>query len=216
MKTYLRRRSDRFRPCFCKFLALPSGNFLFVARLARRPHSLRICAEPFPEQPVNFGVDPKASSPGNSSLAQRELSSTRHWLQGFRAFLLRGNVVDLAVGVMIGAAFGKIVTSFVNDIITPPLGLLLGRVKFSELKWSLGGPPDAAVTINYGVFIQNLIDFVLVALALFALISLVNRLHRKPPPPAPELSLEQKLLTEIRDELRKPPTETPAHPAPPA
>lgn len=124
------------------------------------------------------------------------------WAHGFRAFIMRGNVVDLAVGVMIGAAFGKIVTSFVNDIITPPLGLALGRVKFSDLKWQLPGSADPPVTVNYGVFIQNLIDFLLVALALFMLISLVNRLHRKPPPKPAELTIDQKLLTEIRDELK--------------
>jgi len=125
------------------------------------------------------------------------------WAHGFTAFIRRGNVVDLAVGVMIGAAFGKIVTSLVQDVITPPLGMVMGRVKFSELKWSLGGPPDAPVTINYGHFLQAALDFLLVALVLFFVISLVNKLHRKPPPPAAALSLDQKLLTEIRDELRK-------------
>ena len=124
------------------------------------------------------------------------------WAQGFSAFIRRGNVVDLAVGVMIGAAFGKIVTSFVTDVVTPPLGLVLGKVKFSELKVVLGGPPDAPVTINYGNFLQALLDFLLVALVLFIVISLVNKLHRKPPPPAAALSLDQKLLTEIRDELK--------------
>lgn len=133
---------------------------------------------------------------------KHEPSGFRKWLQGFKGFIMRGNVVDLAVGVMIGAAFGKIVTSFVTDIMTPPLGLVLARVKLADLKMHLGGPPNAPVTINYGLFLQNLIDFVLVALALFVLISLVNRLHRKPQPKT-ELSLEQKLLTEIRDELRK-------------
>ncbi len=142
-------------------------------------------------------------NPPHESMVRREVSAIGSWLQGFRAFIQRGSVVDLAVGVMIGAAFGKIVTSFVSDIITPPLGLLLGRVKFSELKWHLGGPQDAPVTINYGIFIQNLVDFLLVALTLFVLISLINRLHRKPPPPTAELSIDQKLLTEIRDELRK-------------
>jgi large conductance mechanosensitive channel len=136
------------------------------------------------------------------------------WLHGFKAFIRRGNVVDLAVGVMIGAAFGKIVTSLVTDVVTPPLGLLMGKVKFTELKVHLGGPPEAPVTINYGNFLQALIDFLLVALVLFFVISLVNKMHRKPPPPATALSLDQKLLTEIRDELRarngtpaaKPPT----------
>jgi large conductance mechanosensitive channel len=129
----------------------------------------------------------------------------RHWLHDFRAFFMRGNVVDLAVGVMIGAAFGKIVTSLVTDIVTPPIGLLLGRVKFSELKFVIGGPPDAPVTINYGNFLQTAIDFLLIALVLFAIISAVNRLHRKPPPPdaKPVLTPDQRLLTEIRDELRK-------------
>jgi large conductance mechanosensitive channel len=133
---------------------------------------------------------------------KHEPSAVTKWAQGFRAFIMRGNVVDLAVGVMIGAAFGKIVTSFVNDIVTPPLGLALGKVKFSELKWQLPGDADPPVTINYGVFIQHLIDFILVAFVLFLLISLVNRIHRKPPPKPAEMSLEQKLLTEIRDELK--------------
>jgi large conductance mechanosensitive channel len=133
---------------------------------------------------------------------KHEPSRVTKWAQGFRAFIMRGNVVDLAVGVMIGAAFGKIVTSFVNDIVTPPLGLALGKVKFSELKWQLPGDADPPVTINYGVFIQHLIDFILVAFVLFLLISLVNRIHRKPPPTPAEMSLEQKLLTEIRDELK--------------
>ena len=132
----------------------------------------------------------------------REPFAPIKWAQGFGAFVRRGNVVDLAVGVMIGAAFGKVVTSFVADIITPPLGFVMGRVKFSELKVILGGPPDAPVTVNYGNFLQALIDFFLVALVLFFVISLVNKLHRKPPPPAQALSLDQKLLTEIRDELK--------------
>jgi large conductance mechanosensitive channel len=145
----------------------------------------------------------------------REPSALRKWGQGFAAFVRRGNVVDLAVGVMIGAAFGKIVTSLVTDVITPPLGLLMGKVKFSELKWHLGGPPDAPVTINYGNFLQAALDFVLVAWVLFLVISFVNRLHRKPPPPAAALSMDQKLLTEIRDELRKPREAPPPAPARP-
>jgi large conductance mechanosensitive channel len=124
------------------------------------------------------------------------------WVHEFTAFIRRGNVVDLAVGIMIGAAFGKIVTSFVQDVVTPPLGMVMGKVKFTELKVHLGGPPDAPVTINYGNFLQALLDFLIVALVLFSVISLVNRLHRKPPPPAQALSLDQKLLTEIRDELK--------------
>src|SRR5437762_13581091 len=114
------------------------------------------------------------------------------WVHEFAAFVRRGNVVDLAVGIMIGAAFGKIVTSCVQDVITPPLGMVMGKVKFTELKWKLGGPSDAPVTINYGNFLQALLDFLIVALVLFLVISLVNKLHRKPPPPAQALSLDQK------------------------
>lgn len=132
----------------------------------------------------------------------REPAAPVQALHGFTAFVRRGNVVDLAIGVMIGAAFGKIVTSLVTDVITPPLGMLLGKVKFSELKVHLGGPPEAPVTINYGNFVQALLDFLLVALVLFFVISLVNRLHRKPAADAAP-SPEQKLLTEIRDELRQ-------------
>ena len=144
--------------------------------------------------------NPATSSP--AAAAEPKHSALTGWLHGFSTFIRRGNVVDLAVGVMIGAAFGKIITSFVNDIITPPLGLVLGRVKFSDLKWQLPGDADPPVTINYGVFIQNLIDFLLVALALFALISLINRLHRKPPPKPAEMTVDQKLLVEIRDQLK--------------
>ena len=136
--------------------------------------------------------------------AESKPTRIKHWADGFRAFVRRGNVVDLAVGVIIGAAFGKIVSSFVKDIVSPPLGLLLGNMKFTELKWRLGGSPEAPVTINYGNFIQAAMDFLLVAVALFFLISMVNRIHKKPPPPAASLSTDQKLLTEIRDELRKP------------
>lgn len=136
------------------------------------------------------------------SFFRHEVGVISSWLHGFKTFIRRGNVVDLAVGVMIGAAFGKIVTSFVNDIVTPPLGLFMGRVKFTDLKWRLGGPENAPVTINYGVFLQQLFDFTLVAFALFALISLINHLHKKPPPPPTQMSVDQKLLTEIRDELR--------------
>jgi large conductance mechanosensitive channel len=142
------------------------------------------------------------TEPSSSPPEKPKHSAITGWLHGFRTFIQRGNVVDLAVGVMIGAAFGKIVTSFVNDIITPPLGLALGKVKFSELKWQLPGDADPPVTINYGNFIQNLIDFVLVALALFALISLINRLHRKPPPKPADMTVDQKLLVEIRDQLK--------------
>jgi large conductance mechanosensitive channel len=107
----------------------------------------------------------------------------------FRDFAMRGNVIDLAVGIVIGAAFGKIVTSFVNDILMPPLGLLLGHVDFSNLFLNLSGKhydslADAkaagAATLNYGVFINTILDFVIVAFAVFLLVKQVNRLTKKP------------------------------------
>ncbi len=125
----------------------------------------------------------------------------------FREFAVKGNVVDMAVGVIIGAAFGKIVSSFVADVVTPPLGLLMGGTNFSNLSYVLkeaaGGAP--AVTIKYGVFIQSVFDFLLVAIAIFSVIKAINRMKRKeeaaPPPPA-EPSAEEKLLSEIRDVLK--------------
>jgi large conductance mechanosensitive channel len=113
-------------------------------------------------------------------------------LKEFREFAMRGNVVDLAVGVIIGAAFGKIVTSLVNDIIMPPLGLVLGQVDFSNLFISLSGKSygslaeakaAGAATLNYGLFINNVLDFVIVAFAVFLLVRGINRLHHAPPPP---------------------------------
>lgn len=109
----------------------------------------------------------------------------------FREFVMRGNVVDLAVGVIIGAAFGKIVTSLVNDVIMPPLGLILGKVDFSDLFVNLSGKPYASLaeakaagapTINYGVFINNVLDFLIVAFAIFLLVRVINRLHHTAPP----------------------------------
>jgi large conductance mechanosensitive channel len=106
----------------------------------------------------------------------------------FREFAMRGNVVDLAVGIIIGAAFGKIVTSLVNDIVMPPIGLLLGRVDFSSLFINLSGQPYASLaeakaagapTINYGVFLNTVIDFVIVAFAIFLLVRFINRLSRQ-------------------------------------
>jgi large conductance mechanosensitive channel len=107
----------------------------------------------------------------------------------FREFAIRGNVVDLAVGIIIGAAFGKIVTSLVNDVLMPPIGLLLGRVDFSNLFLNLSGrsytslaeaKAAGAPTINYGVFLNNVIDFIIVAFAIFLLIRLINELRRQP------------------------------------
>ena len=112
----------------------------------------------------------------------------------FRDFAMRGNVVDLAVGIIIGAAFGKIVTSLVNDLLMPPLGLVLGQVDFSNLYIDLSGKGYASLaaakaagapTLNYGLFINNVLDFVIVAFAVFLLVRGINRLHRTPPPPEP-------------------------------
>ncbi len=117
----------------------------------------------------------------------------------FRDFAMRGNVVDLAVGIIIGAAFGKIVTSLVNDILMPPLGLILGKVDFSDLFINLGGThydsltaakAAGAATINYGAFINNIIDFLIVAFAVFLLIKQINRLMPKPAEPAPPATKE--------------------------
>ena len=112
-------------------------------------------------------------------------------LKEFKEFIMRGNVLDLAIGIIIGAAFGKIVTSFVNDILMPPIGLLLGRVNFNNLFVSLNGQSypsvDAAKaagapTINYGLFIQNIVDFLIVAFVIFLIVKQVNRLRQKPEP----------------------------------
>lgn len=132
-------------------------------------------------------------------------------LQEFKTFAMKGNVVDMAVGIIIGAAFGKIVSSVVNDVIMPPIGLLVGGVSFTDLaivlKEAVGETP--AVTINYGNFIQVVFDFVIVAFAIFMMIKFMNNLQKKkeevpaapPAPPAP--SKEEILLTEIRDLLKK-------------
>ena len=132
----------------------------------------------------------------------------------FKEFIAKGNVVDLAVGIVIGAAFGKIVDSLVNDILMPPIGLLLGGVNFSDLKYQIkaatvdaAGKAVNAVTINYGAFIQHGIVFLIVAFAVFMfVVKPMNILNRKKetPAPAPDvMSKEQILLTEIRDLLKK-------------
>jgi large conductance mechanosensitive channel len=129
-------------------------------------------------------------------------------LQEFKKFAMRGNVVDLAVGIIIGGAFGKIVSSLVNDIIMPPLGMLLKGVDFKTLAYTMReATEDAeAVTLNYGMFIQNIVDFVIVAFAIFLLIKGINKLNKKkeeapPAPAAPPADVQ--LLTEIRDLLKK-------------
>ena len=137
------------------------------------------------------------------------------FLKEFKAFALKGNVMDMAVGVIIGGAFGKIVTSLVNDIIMPPIGLLIGGVDFTNLKLVIkkavieGGAEVApAVTWNYGAFIQQVVDFTILAFCVFMMVKIMNKLLKKeekkpaptPAPPAP--SKEELLLTEIRDILK--------------
>jgi len=125
----------------------------------------------------------------------------------FRDFAMRGNVVDLAVGVIIGAAFGKIVSSLVSNIIMPPLGLLIGGVDFKQFSWILK-PADGstpAVVMEYGMFLQTVFDFVIVAFTIYIAIKLMNKLHKKKEveKPAPKPTAEENLLTEIRDLLKQ-------------
>ncbi len=127
----------------------------------------------------------------------------------FREFAMRGNVVDMAVGIVIGGAFGKIVTSFVNDVLMPPLGLAIGGVDFSDLSVVLKAASDEAeaVTLNYGAFIQSVVDFTIIAFAIFMVIRAMNSMKRKeeeaPPEEPPKPSDEVLLLQEIRDELKQ-------------
>ena len=128
-------------------------------------------------------------------------------LTEFREFAARGNVVDLAVGVIIGASFGKIVTSLVDQIIMPPIGLLLGRVDFSKLEWVLvpENPTTEAVekvAIQYGAFINTLIQFLIVAFVVFLLVKGINKLRREQAPEAAGPTATEALLAEIRDELK--------------
>lgn len=133
------------------------------------------------------------------------------FLKDFKEFAIKGNVIDLAIAVIIGAAFGKIVSSLVNDILMPPIGLLLGEVDFRYLKWVLQKGSDTAeeVAITYGQFIQNVIDFIIIAFSVFLVVRVYRRLERKkeetpaPSPVAP--TNEEKLLAEIRDLLKEKP-----------
>ncbi|HEY8944529.1 MAG TPA: large-conductance mechanosensitive channel protein MscL [Polyangiaceae bacterium] len=128
-------------------------------------------------------------------------------IKEFREFAVKGNVVDMAVGVIIGAAFGKIVSSLVGDVIMPPLGLLIGGIDFSHFQMVLreGVDKTPPVTLKYGVFLQAIFDFLIIAMAVFGLIKVVNRLRRqqdaKPAPP-PEPPKQELLLAEIRDLLK--------------
>ena len=146
-----------------------------------------------------------------------------NFLQDFKAFAMKGNVVDMAVGVIIGGAFGKIVTSVVNDLFMPVIGMLVGGVNFTDLKLTLkDAVPEQmkeageviqaavpAVTLNYGNFLQQTFDFLIIAFSIFLFISLIKKVTEKKkveeapaPAPAPEPSAEEKLLTEIRDLLK--------------
>ena len=126
----------------------------------------------------------------------------------FKAFIMRGNVVDMAVGVIIGGAFGKIVTSLVNDIFMPIIGMILGNVDFTSLEIKLGEPVEGAeqAAIKYGMFIQEIVNFLIIALCIFMFIKLITKMQKKKeeePAPAPEPTKEEVLLTEIRDALKK-------------
>jgi len=129
----------------------------------------------------------------------------------FKAFVLRGNVLDLAVGVVIGAAFGKIVTALVDNVIMPPIGLMIGGVDFSAWKWVLKAPgPDGKgeVDLAIGVFLNSIIQFLIIAAAIFLVVKVVNRMMKKEeaaPAPPPEPTATEKLLIEIRDELKRRP-----------
>ena len=122
----------------------------------------------------------------------------------FKEFIQKGNVVDMAVGVIIGAAFGRIVSSVVGDILMPPIGLVTGGVDFKNLKVAIGGTAEAPVTLNYGAFIQTTIDFVIIAFCVFLLVKAVNSMRKPAPaPPDPGPTPDQKLLMEIRDLLKR-------------
>ncbi len=130
-------------------------------------------------------------------------------VQDFKKFVLRGNVIDLAVAVIIGGAFGKIVSSFVNDIIMPLIGVILGGVDFKTLRWiikpAVGETPEVAML--YGQFIQNIVDFVIIAFVIFMMIRMIEKAKKKPEPDAPAAPAEPpadvQLLTEIRDLLKQ-------------
>jgi len=132
-------------------------------------------------------------------------------MKEFKEFAMRGNVVDMAIGIVLGGAFGKIVSSFVADVLMPPIGLLIGGVDFSELAFMLKDATGEAeaVMINYGVFVQTVLDFVIIAFAIFMVVRAMNNMKKKeeaaPAAPAapPEPSAEEKLLGEIRDLLKK-------------
>ncbi|MBI3357272.1 MAG: large conductance mechanosensitive channel protein MscL [Nitrospirae bacterium] len=136
-------------------------------------------------------------------------------LKEFKEFAMKGNVLDMAIGVIIGGAFGKIVSSLVSDVLMPPIGLMMGKVDFSSLFINLSNTPQpsltaakaaGAPTINYGVFLQATFDFIIIAFVIFMLVKQVNRFKKEAPPappaPPPAPTNEEKLLMEIRDALK--------------
>jgi large conductance mechanosensitive channel len=144
----------------------------------------------------------------NKQLAAWQLEVHMSFVKEFREFAVKGNVVDMAVGIIIGAAFGKIVSSFVGDVVTPPLGYLIGGVDFTKLAIALPAFQEGkeAVTVRYGAFLQTVFDFVIVAFAIFLAVKAINRLKRKEEiaPSAPPLpSRQEVLLEEIRDLLKQ-------------
>ena len=132
----------------------------------------------------------------------------KKFLEEFKAFAMRGNVLDMAVGVVIGGDFGKITTSLVNDIIMPLISMLTGGIDFSSWKWVLkAAEGDAAeVAVNFGSFVAVVLDFIIIAFAVFCMVKAINKFHKKKeeaPAAPPEPSAEEKLLTEIRDLLKE-------------
>lgn len=130
------------------------------------------------------------------------------FVQDFKEFAIKGNMVDMAVGIIIGAAFGKVISSLVSDVIMPPLGILIGGVDFTDLAVTLKAAADGAeaVTLKYGAFLQTMFDFLIIAFAIFMVIKVMNKMKKKAeanPEQAPEPSKDIVLLTEIRDLLKK-------------
>lgn len=129
-------------------------------------------------------------------------------LKEFKEFAIKGNAVDMAVGIIVGAAFGKIISSLVADVFMPPIGVLIGGVDFSKLAITIKEAADGApaVTLNYGNFIQSAVDFTIIAFVIFMVVKLINKLKKTeaaPPPPEPAPTKEELLLTEIRDLLKQ-------------
>lgn len=129
-------------------------------------------------------------------------------LKEFKEFAIKGNAVEMAVGIIIGGAFGKIITSIVSDVVMPPIGLLIGGVNFTDLAITLKDAVDKtpAVTLKYGAFIQSMVDFTIIAFAIFIVVKLINKLKKTEaaaPAPEPAPTKEELLLTEIRDLLKQ-------------